>query len=357
VVGVEALRRGRDPIPPALEELRRSAGARRGIWLAARGEAPAAISEAGRPPRRDEVPASLPGRWWHTIRPGQLRFLGAGELRREQRARADGLAEALILCTEAGRLWLDAPVSLTLDPTREITELLALDRLEELRLSSASSARREALAHMGERAAGLAHDLRNQLSLALLECRRREVESADTSAGLDEALESARRLCEDFLAGKGETVRRQATRVADVLREEAVATARISGREGEVAVALRCRSDLLFSIDDKLLRRIARNLLLNAIAASHRGGRVRLEASEGDGGGLELIVTDEGCGMDRTELEAMLRPGHTRSGTGYGTSSLLDCVAQLDGELEIESEVGRGTRAVVRCRCADCQSR
>lgn len=346
-VGVEALRCGRDPIAPALEELGRRAGARRGVWLHSSGDPLATIFEAVGPPRRGELPADLPRRWWREIAVGELRLLGGSELRRDPRARGAGLAEALLLRTEAGRLWLDSTEPLSLDPPREIAELLAFDRLEELVRLRDLEDRREGLARMGERAAGLAHDLRNQLSVALLESRRRPGGGEGSADTLDGALESARRLCEEFLAGK-RAPDRSTQPLAELLREELAATASLSGRVGEVAVALRCPPDLRASVDQSLIRRIVRNLVLNALAASHPGGRVRVEVGEADGGGLELAVADDGRGMNSDELEAMLRPGHTRSGTGYGTSSLLDCLTRLAGELEVESEPGAGTRVVVR---------
>jgi len=219
----------------------------------------------------------------------------------------------------------------------------ALALLEGLEARRVREHRRGRLVALGERAAGLAHDLRNQLNLTQLEFEAcalgAEVPLGRARAALDEALH----LCRSFLSPTG-TRSPRAQALAAHLRSQIEESLRLSGRRGEVRVVLRCGDSLRARFEAPLLRRTLRNLLLNALAASPRGGLVRVEAREDPGGRVLLSVADEGHGMGREDLERLLRAGESRGGTGFGTSSVLACARSMGADLDVESTPGRGTR-------------
>jgi signal transduction histidine kinase len=70
-------------------------------------------------------------------------------------------------------------------------------------------------------------------------------------------------------------------------------------------------------------------------------------------------VTDDGEGMPPEVLRRLFEPFFTTkpfgSGTGLGLALSRGLVAGLGGELRLESEAGRGTRAVVELPDARAQ--
>ncbi len=86
---------------------------------------------------------------------------------------------------------------------------------------------------------------------------------------------------------------------------------------------------------------LARNVFLYAGS----GGMQWRVLSGGGSTGIELVFDDSGPGI--ADVEQALEPGYTTSrGMGMGLSG----TRRLMGEMEIESEPGKGTRVTVRKR-------
>lgn len=107
--------------------------------------------------------------------------------------------------------------------------------------------------------------------------------------------------------------------------------------------------------DPRRIRQIIRNLVANAIRYSDRGQiTVTAEASEGI---VSLAVEDSGRGIPEAELEAIFepfrqvrRPGDVSQGTGLGLSIARDLSTRMGGTLTATSELGKGSRFVLRLR-------
>lgn len=103
--------------------------------------------------------------------------------------------------------------------------------------------------------------------------------------------------------------------------------------------------------DPQKLDVIVRNLVNNALKFCPDGS-IRLSASA-SGDGVEVAVTDAGIGIPeakRAEIFDAFRQvgGHSFGGVGLGLHIVQRLVALLRGEVDVESEVGRGSTFVVR---------
>lgn len=204
--------------------------------------------------------------------------------------------------------------------------------------------RRNRLAALGEMAAGLAHEIRNPLG------------GINLYAGLlaDDMLEGseAMQLVERIQAG----VARLERTVSHVLRfagevdaqprpaavkpllEEVMELARPAAQRRGVELTLACEVHEA-DLDPDLFVQATLNLVLNAIDVATR---IRVEASEAQGGRLVLRVTDNGPGLPpEVDAEKLFDPFFTtkEAGTGLGLS-IVHRIAEAHGGVVTARNLG-----------------
>jgi signal transduction histidine kinase len=92
------------------------------------------------------------------------------------------------------------------------------------------------------------------------------------------------------------------------------------------------------------------NLLLNAVAAVDGEGVVKIK-TRASGGAVNIEISDDGRGIENDKLKSLFDPGFTtresrvRMRTGLYTS--YGIVHKHHGEIEVESELGKGTTFTV----------
>jgi len=104
--------------------------------------------------------------------------------------------------------------------------------------------------------------------------------------------------------------------------------------------------------DRQQLAQVFLNLILNAVAASDKGGKLQILVQPADEpGNLSVKVTDYGCGIPEHILPRIFDPFFTTKekgkGTGLGLSVSQGIVAKHVGRMLVVSEVGRGTTFTV----------
>jgi signal transduction histidine kinase len=97
------------------------------------------------------------------------------------------------------------------------------------------------------------------------------------------------------------------------------------------------------------LGRVFRNLITNAIQATAPGGRVSITTAR-SGDRVEIGVTDTGSGIPAEKLSSIFDEFVTTKtrGLGLGLAISKRIVEQLDGTIDVASEVGRGTAFTLR---------
>ena len=97
--------------------------------------------------------------------------------------------------------------------------------------------------------------------------------------------------------------------------------------------------------DEAELRSALGNLVFNAVDAMPEGGTITLKTFQ-DGQEVILEVADTGTGMRYEVLKRAMEPFFTTKeerGTGMGLAMVYGSLQRHEGELEVESEVGKGT--------------
>jgi signal transduction histidine kinase/ActR/RegA family two-component response regulator len=124
----------------------------------------------------------------------------------------------------------------------------------------------------------------------------------------------------------------------------------------ELTLAQRYEKPLpILLADARKVRQIVLNLLANAVKFTRPGGRIEVEAEADPERGLIITVADTGIGIAKEHLALVLQPfvqfegalERSREGAGLGLPIVLTLMELHEGRLQLESEVGKGTRASV----------
>ena len=130
----------------------------------------------------------------------------------------------------------------------------------------------------------------------------------------------------------------------------------LQAREEGIELRMRLAENLPeIGADKRAFSQILINLITNAVKFTPRGGCVTIGASC-DGPRLVMTVEDTGVGIEQDDLvrlgEAFFqaRSCHNRrpDGSGLGLSIVKGLVKLHDGQIDIRSRVGEGTRVTVR---------
>ena len=104
--------------------------------------------------------------------------------------------------------------------------------------------------------------------------------------------------------------------------------------------------------DEVRIRQILWNLMGNAVKFTQNGGvEVSVRLNQADPSSFEFVVRDTGIGISQEQLERIFQPfgqadaSTTRrfGGTGLGLAICQQLVKAMNGELKVESEVGKGS--------------
>ena len=102
--------------------------------------------------------------------------------------------------------------------------------------------------------------------------------------------------------------------------------------------------DLFYEIDPFKMKRVLLNLMKNAREAIDVKGKIEIGA-EKTKTGIKLFVRDNGKGMPPEVVSRIFEPffTHGKRGTGLGMTVVRKIVEDHNGEIKIDSAVGKGT--------------
>jgi len=103
-----------------------------------------------------------------------------------------------------------------------------------------------------------------------------------------------------------------------------------------------------FAFDRDQLTQVLWNVALNGVEAMNGRGRLSMEVGR-QNGGVVLAVSDTGSGISSERLPRVFEPFYSGkpNGSGLGLTIAERIVAAHGGRIEIDSELGRGTRVTL----------
>ena len=215
----------------------------------------------------------------------------------------------------------------------------------------------ERLATAGELAAGMAHEIRNPLAAilnatALLtdETGLTPDERASTLAALRTEARRLNRILSDFLQfARPQQARRAPGDIREVVQHVSSLIREDRSRAPRVDVRVAVDPAVPpFAFDRDQVIQVLWNVALNAVEAMNGRGRLSLEVNRRNGD-VALSVSDTGAGIAAENLPRVFEPFYTGkpNGSGLGLTIAERIVDAHGGRIEIDSELGRGTRVTL----------
>jgi signal transduction histidine kinase len=255
----------------------------------------------------------------------------------------------------AGNLDQRIEVSAT-GETRDLAESFnqMSDRLRELIAREAESRQFQSFLRIS---AMVSHDLKNAiagLSMLVTNMERqfhREEFRADAIESLREATEKLKRtvarLSEPAKSLSGEyRIASRSTDLVPIIRRVLAVNAEPSRPLYDIEARL--PEQLVATVEPDRMENVIENLVINALEAmGAKGGRLTVEAGTLDGDLVFFSISDTGVGMNEEFVRTRLfRPFSTtkNKGIGLGLFTCREVVESHGGRLEVDSQVGTGTR-------------
>jgi signal transduction histidine kinase len=208
--------------------------------------------------------------------------------------------------------------------------------------------------------AAVSHELRTPLARLLTLLETASLPGEDVDEVLEQAAGEVHQITElidevlflSELESGARVVALGAEPVRPVLEEALDGLEERASRAG-VALRLECDPALELAIRPRMLVVVARNLAENAIRYAGPGATFTLSAHRLDDGTIELVASDDGVGVDASEMprlfERFYRSDRARAsrGTGLGLAIVKHVVTQAGGTVEARGASGGGLQ--IRC--------
>jgi signal transduction histidine kinase len=224
--------------------------------------------------------------------------------------------------------------------------------------------RAERLAAAGQLAAGVAHEIRNPLTAirsTIQYALQDYPESNPKRALLQELLTEADRIDRTvnglLSLTRFEEMVSEPVDIQDVLEQSLALVSAQAQRQGVLVARPRTSQRFQIMGDSAQLKQVFLNLLLNALQAMPGGGRLETSVEEWQaeispmaGRWLQIRISDTGTGIPADLLDKVFDPFFTtkREGTGLGLSVCHGIVHRHEGEIDLQSDVGKGTVVTLR---------
>jgi signal transduction histidine kinase len=226
----------------------------------------------------------------------------------------------------------------------------------DLRKTEAQLIRSEKFAALGQLAAGIAHEIRNPLTSinilihSLTEKLPTENSQWEDLKVIEEEILRINEIVDQFLrfAKPASPLFEKADLVPII--EETFQLVRPQIKRGKISVQKEFEPLPFVTVDKEQIKQVILNLLINAIQAMPKGGRLVLSSRVSrEGYWVELTVQDSGIGIPPEDLDKLFDPFFStkEGGIGLGLSIAHRIVDQHHGKIEVDSNPGKGTRFTI----------
>ncbi len=227
--------------------------------------------------------------------------------------------------------------------------------IEQRRFMENQMAQADKLASIGQLSAGVAHGINNPLGIILgytqmlIRDEDSKTERYTDLKTIEKHVKNCMLLIEDLLSfARTSKTEKKAIKIHEIIDE---ALNFIQHRSESYRITIERDYDNnvpLIMLDEKKMKQVFMNLIMNAKHAVGRSGTIKLSTRYNSSTKqLSVKVADTGYGIEKKNLSRIFDPFFTTKptgeGTGLGLSVIYGIIKNHGGEIFVESEPGKGS--------------
>lgn len=209
----------------------------------------------------------------------------------------------------------------------------------------------DSLNMIGQMAASIAHEIRNPMTSLLGFTALLKEDATEEASGYLSVIDSELHRIENILSEMLELSKPREKKVANVdltrmLQDVITIMLPHAAMFNSTVQLINYSHQPLFIKGCQIsFKQVFINLLKNALEAMANGGMVKLELHINKDGWVEIHVVDEGIGISSDHLTKIFQVFQTtkQDGTGLGLPYVKSIVDEYNGEIFVQSELGKGT--------------
>ena len=249
---------------------------------------------------------------------------------------------------------VEVVATLLKDPDEKIMgHLLLFKDQTEIHSLRKEIIRNQRLVTVGRLAAGIAHEIRNPLSSIKGFATYFKQQYQDNKQDLEisnimiQEVERLNTVVSQLLEfAKPVTIQKKKTSV-NALMADALKLVEHQAKENHIHLNTHFeKNDPIVSLDPNRMNQVLLNLFLNAIEAMKNGGNLSVTVAKSkENRGIDIRITDTGCGIPTENLSHLFDLYYTTksTGTGLGLAIVHNILEAHNGKISVESIEGKGS--------------
>lgn len=217
--------------------------------------------------------------------------------------------------------------------------------------------RSERMASIGKLAAGIAHEIRNPLAninasaqLSLKKIKLKESIQDYLEIIMRNSNEANKIIKELLDFARPRELKFEDNLISDIL-EDVIKNLKARFSKNKIKINKHFEKDIpKIKADKKWLEQAFQNIIINSIQAFEDGGNISISTSLSANNKIKIIISDNGKGIPKENREKIFDPFFTTKddGVGLGLTLVHQIIEDHNGFINIESEIGKGTKVIIK---------
>jgi two-component system, sporulation sensor kinase A len=215
----------------------------------------------------------------------------------------------------------------------------------------------ERISAIGQLAAGIAHEIRNPLTslkgfMQLLEEKSDEKEYYQIMLREMERLEL---ITDEFLILAKPQAKKYSVKDIPSILEDFLPLVETQANLNNVKIITNIENHLLpICCDINQMKQVFLNVVKNAIESMTVGGEIFIDVKRKEDS-IHISIEDQGCGIPPRRLKRIWEPFYStkEKGTGLGLMIIFNIIKEHRGDIQIDSELGKGTTVKITLPVAE----
>ena len=238
-----------------------------------------------------------------------------------------------------------------IDEGKPAGKILLIRNVTQIRFLEKEVAKSRYLNSIGSLAAGVAHEIRNPLSSIKgfavyfkerLSGNKDDQQTADVMIREVERLDRVVSQLIEF--ARPLELKRENVQIAELV-QHAVKLIAADAQKKQISIEIEAAAEIPpMEVDSDKIKQVLLNIFLNSLAALQDGGKLKIKLSS-RANNLEVIISDNGAGIEKMDLPRIYDPYFTSkpAGTGLGLAVVQKIMEAHGGNISLESVAGKGT--------------